>query len=576
VSGAGGAGGGTCTPKTTQSCYGGPPGTEDVGPCKAGKATCKDDGTGFGPCENEVTPKPETCNTPEDDDCNGKTNEGGIGCVCKPKQSTYCYTGDPKTENVGPCVAGIKTCKDDGTAWGACLNEVTPKKEDCTTPLDEDCDGKTPLCPPAWSVTGGDLESQLVHAVATDGNGDVVIAGEVEGTLKLGNFTLTSAGLVDAFVAKLDKNGSVVWAKRFGDAFNQAALGVAFDGQGNVLVTGYYVGTINFGSSSHISAGGSDVFVAKLAGQDGAASWSKSYGSGNDDQIGTAISVDSGNSPVVTGFFTGTMSIGGTNVTSAGQVDVFVAKLAAGNGNTTWAVKYGGADFETPRAITTDANGDVLLTGDFFGTSFTIGSTTLASAGQQDVFVAKLGSAAGAAVWAKKYGSTGIDIGRGIVMGSTGPTVVGEYEGNVDFGGGGLQSAGGFDIFITEHDAAGAHKQSKRFGGAGDDSALAVASDGKNGDYAIAGFTTGSVDFGTGVLTSAGGRDGVIARLDSKLAGLWSRRSGDATFYQRASGVAIGFKSAVIAAGDFSGKADFGSGLVTSAGSTDVFVAAYP
>jgi len=64
---------------------------------------------------------------------------------CTPgKKQTCPYQGDPATENVGPCRAGIRTCKEDG-AWGKCEGEVLPVTEFgdelCNDGIDNDCDG---------------------------------------------------------------------------------------------------------------------------------------------------------------------------------------------------------------------------------------------------------------------------------------------------------------------------------------------------------------------------------------------------------------------------------------------------
>jgi hypothetical protein len=74
AAGAGGTGGGVCKPEETMGCYSGPAGTEGVGACKTGVATCSADGTGFGACENEVLPGKETCegDKDRDEDCDGK------------------------------------------------------------------------------------------------------------------------------------------------------------------------------------------------------------------------------------------------------------------------------------------------------------------------------------------------------------------------------------------------------------------------------------------------------------------------------------------------------------------------
>jgi len=573
--GSGGMTGGPCTPGETRECYDGADGTRDVGVCKAGVATCLPDGSAFGPCGGQVVPVLETCLTPIDDDCDGKTNEAGDACVCKPNASSYCYDGDPKTENVGACIGGVHTCNAEGTAWGLCEGQILPSVDGCLTPVDEDCDGKNPVCPATFSLQAGDAKTQLVHGVAAAVNGGFVLAGELEGTLAVGPLSLSSAGLSDAYVLKLDENGAPIWGFAFGDAGeSQAALGVAVDASGDVLVTGYFRGTIAFGTTTLTSVGGADVFVAKLAGATGAPLWAVRFGNISDDQIGHAVTCDAFGNVFVTGAFAGTMTFNGVNATATGLQDGFVARLSGATGAAAWGRRFGGTDFDAGRDVVVDAKGDVLVVGEFFG-AFSLGAKNLASAGLSDILFARFAGATGMPLDAARFGGKGLDAGRTLVVGpSGGPLIGGEFEGALDFGGGVLTSAGGFDVFLAELDPSGAHLQSRRFGGFGDESALALALDAAMSPV-LAGYTTGSVDFGQGPVTSAGGRDLLIARLDSKLAGIWTRRFGDASFYQEARSVGLGPKG-VFVGGHFSGKVTIDAATKTSAGATDALLLSFP
>jgi putative metal-binding protein len=132
-----------CAPNSTSSCYSGPAGTQGVGACHGGTQTCNAQGTAYGPCVGEITPQPETCNTPIDDDCNGQTNEGGVGCACAPNSTSSCYSGPAGTQGVGICAAGTKTCNAQGTAYGACVGEILPQAETCSNSVDDNCNGQT-------------------------------------------------------------------------------------------------------------------------------------------------------------------------------------------------------------------------------------------------------------------------------------------------------------------------------------------------------------------------------------------------------------------------------------------------
>lgn len=133
-----------CPPNQAVTCYTGPQGTLNVGPCKAGMALCNSQGTAVGACMGEVLPQTETCNTPVDDNCNGMVNESGAGCVCAPNSVSSCYTGPVGTQGVGICKSGTRTCNALGTAFGPCTNEVLPQpSENCTTAADDNCNGQS-------------------------------------------------------------------------------------------------------------------------------------------------------------------------------------------------------------------------------------------------------------------------------------------------------------------------------------------------------------------------------------------------------------------------------------------------
>lgn len=179
-----------------------------------------------------------------------------------------------------------------------------------------------------WSMRVGDEEDwQSGNGVATDAAGNVALTGTFEGSVDFGGGMLASAGGGDVFVAKLGPSGNHLWSKRFGDAASsQAGLGVVVDGASNVVLTGTFEGSIDFGGGSLTSAGGGDVFVAKL-GSNGDHIWSKRFGDGWDWQSGHGVATDGAEDVFVTGTFRGAADFGCGTLASAGWGDIFVAKL---------------------------------------------------------------------------------------------------------------------------------------------------------------------------------------------------------------------------------------------------------
>jgi uncharacterized protein (AIM24 family) len=359
-----------------------------------------------------------------------------------------------------------------------------------------------------WSKRFGSANTQIGYSVATNLSGNVAITGELNGTADFGGGALTSAGGSDIFVARFDANGNHLWSKRFGDNSNQLGNSVAFNGSGSVLVTGELRGTVDFGGGPLTSGGGADIFVAKLD-ANGNHLWSKRFGGGS-NQIGNSIATDASSNVVCTGEMGGTVDFGGGALTSGGGIDIFVVKLDS-NGNHIWSKRFGGAQTQSGESVAVDGPGNVAITGELNGTA-DFGGGVLTSAGGADVFVAKFNSS-GTHLWSRRIGSTNDQIGASIAAVSSGHVVVtGRFETAADFGGGALNSAGGFDIFLADYDAAGSHAWSQRFGGTGNQFGNAVATDGTGG-IVLTGRLSNSADFGGGTLTSAGGIDVYLTKF---------------------------------------------------------------
>ena len=99
------------------------------------------------------------------------------------------------------------------------------------------------------------------------------MAGSFQGNVDFGGLTLSSAnGSNDIFIAKYPANcGGVQWARNLGSSTDDVGYGLAVAGNGDVVMTGYFSGSINFGTGTVLSNGPfADVFVVNKADRDGA------------------------------------------------------------------------------------------------------------------------------------------------------------------------------------------------------------------------------------------------------------------------------------------------------------------
>ena len=418
-----------------------------------------------------------------------------------------------------------------------------------------------------WSASFGDGSSQTATSVDIDNGGNAVVTGGMSGTADFGGGPLTSGGDSDIYVAKFDAAGSHLWSKHFGDAASQSGLSVATDSANNVVLAGFFRGTADFGGGV-LSAGPSngDVFVAKFD-QDGNHLWSKRFGDSG-DQSGIDVATDASGNVLIGGAFMGQIDFGGGPLASAGNTDAFLAKLDAA-GNHVWSKRFGDGAQQLPADLAVNSSGEPTLTGTFQG-SVNFGGGVLSTAGSEDIFVATF-NAAGVHAWSARYGDTNIDRSRAVATTASGDIVItGAISDDLDFGGGALLGTND-DVFVAAFDAAGAHLWSKRFPGSATDQGEGIAVD-SGGNVLLTGQFSGNINFGGGLLTSAGVNDVFAATLDSSGNHVWSKRFGS-TLDQFGVDVAADPLSGLALAGRFNSSIDFGGGVLTSGGGLDIYVA---
>jgi hypothetical protein len=151
------------------------------------------------------------------------------------------------------------------------------------------------------------------------------VTGFFTDTVDFGGGVLTSAGGTDIFVAKFDSSGNHVWSQGFGDPNSQYGRSVTADPSGNVTVTGDFYGTVDFGGGT-LTGAGSGIFVAKF-GSGGNHVWSQGFG-GWGHQYGRSVTTDPSENVIITGDFGGTVDFGGGPLTSSGPSDIVVAKFS--------------------------------------------------------------------------------------------------------------------------------------------------------------------------------------------------------------------------------------------------------
>lgn len=524
--------------------------------------------TTLGPTDGTSMPVSSTTDDTTTGTVDDTTTTSDTGGVCEPGASEDCYSGPEGTRDVGVCKAGVRTCAADGSGFGPCVGEVTPSPEDCSTPADDNCLGDVPECGAALWVEqfGGPLENET-SSLAVGPDDGIAITGRFYGALDFGGGTLVSAGLYDGYLARFDGDGHHLWSRRFGSADQEYGRDVAFDAAGGVVLSANINGAVDLGGGTLASTDGQDIAVARYdAG--GAHEWSALY-KGPDKQDGVSCAIDSHDDVILGGGFYANFELGPATLTSAGDADIYLARLD-GDGGYQWAERFGNADHQY--ALTTVDGDDHLLQAGYFVGSLDYGGGPMLANGR-DVFLAKL-DGDGGHVWSQRFGDGGDQRIQTLAADAAGRVLVGGYfDGVLDFGGGPLMHEGNFDAFVAVFDADGDHLWSRRLGGPGTSRIDAITADAA-GNVIVGGIFNQAIDLGGGAELTAGPHAAAfLAKYDPAGELLHGVNLGTGAGYHWLAGVATNAAGHVVVLGSFSESIDIAGEVLTTAGKTDIFLA---
>ncbi len=422
---------------------------------------------------------------------------------------------------------------------------------------------------PNWQqvTQAGGNDWDVGYSLTTDDIGNTYVIGIFEGTATFGSYSLTSYGLQDIFVAKMDPNGNWIWANQANGLGWNSATGVVTDNVGNVYVTGHFLETTTFGQYSLTSNGGSDIFVAKLD-INGEWSWVTQAGGILDDS-GYCLSKDDFENIYLVGHFQETATYGTYSLTSNGGEDIFVAQLSP-IGEWVWVTNAGGNITDYGLGISTTNEGIVYITGEFRSTA-TFGTNSLVSDDYGDIYVAKLDSN-GNWIWATQAGGIGLDRSYGITLDNAENIyVAGHFQETATYGTNSLTSNGGDDIFVAQLSSSGEWNWATNAGSIDDDRGFDMIIDNDGNNY-ITGHFQETAIFGSDSVASNGLLDIFLAKITSDGNWFWVTQAGGSDV-DSGYGVTMNDTGSIYLTGEFSDIANFGTLSLTSYGTSDIFVA---
>lgn len=485
-----GTGANLCVPGTTEACYSGPAGTLGVGACKSGMHTCAADGASYGSCVGEVDPTTESCLSSADDDCDGSA----------PPCAGWVQTiGGASFESVRAIVALSNGHLVVAGAFDGQLAAASANSNGARDIFLAELDA---LGSVVWIKTFGSTGNDEPLALAVDLTGSIVLVGTFGGAMNIGPLSLSGVG--GEFIAKFQSSGvpsvavGIPSAPRIHDMGLDAAGNVVLtalqsgtfdwgggtlDGKsgsavvvrlqpslqfssasvleelhdfpddlpasvapnGDVVLTGSFQETVDFGSGIVPAIGFTDLFVQRVN-SNAATTFARAWGTLNFD-AGQAV-VLHGTGVIEGGVFAAPVALGGPSNPTANQL--FVAGLDA-SGTVSWATSFANAGANPSiDGIVVAPSGHVFVTANT-DSSIAIGSTTLdlGSTGGRRTMLAELDSN-GAPVAAKRLTSGSGDCpAHAIAVGPNGEIYVGgAFRSNVDGPTGLIPSTGDYDGFV--------------------------------------------------------------------------------------------------------------------------------
>ena len=300
----------------------------------------------------------------------------------------------------------------------------------------------------SWGKQAGGNENDNCTDVFVAPDGSIYSSGNYTGNAQFGSFSLqATVSTTRGFISKSDANGTVLWAKDFGNNVVKIAAGP----QGTIYISGAFAGTENFGGISLTATGPNyDLFVLKMN-ANGNVLWAKNFQGVSSNSI---VSDASGNI-YMGGTFAISATFGSITISQPAQVttyDVYLAKLDP-NGTPLWAQKYGGTNNDVFTGLDIDANGNIYTTG-YFAQGTTIGTSSFTIYGFFDILVFKTDNTGGV-IWAKQFGGFDDDRSSAIAVDNQGNAyVTGTCRGTYQFGAFSA-AASNFSGYLCKIDPAG-------------------------------------------------------------------------------------------------------------------------
>lgn len=314
-----------------------------------------------------------------------------------------------------------------------------------------------------------------------------------------------------------------VWANQCGNPPNTTDTKtiLASGPDGSFYLSGEFLDTAQFGNKMLVSAGGTDIFLVKHT-AGGTVLWSIRIGAADYDFVQDVITDDEGN-VIVTGYFYGTTQIGQDQYTSYGGQDLFIAKFNS-DGDFLWSCRAGGPMADYLSGLATDEDRNIVIAGYFYD-AITFGDTTITATSSSDIFLAKYNNDGGFQ-WVNPSGGSSSDQVHSLSIDPGGHILLaGSFYYDITLGDTTLTTMNPVGVFISRYLANGQLNQAFQLEGTYLGTEVYIDAC-QQGDFYIAGNFSEQLFFGNKTFDAGQfNQDIFVAKYDASCNLQWARHA---------------------------------------------------
>ena len=270
------------------------------------------------------------------------------------------------------------------------------------------CGCNTDLIQKDWELSlGGSGSDQLLKIVSVR-DGGFLLAG-TSSSMASGNKTVSTNGLGDYYVAKIDSNRNMLWQFSYGGTQHEELKSAIQTADGGYLLVGISQSGIS-GNKTAPNNGNYDIWVVKLSAT-GFKSWDRTFGGSQSDFAYDVKTTEDGSYLIVGS----SLSMPDANKTSPnyGGYDYWIIKVNT-SGVKIWENTYGGTSEESALRVATKSNGNIVLGGYSRSASGT-GVKTSTQFGLADYWLVEI-NATGTLISQNSYGGAQDDIFQDMIL----------------------------------------------------------------------------------------------------------------------------------------------------------------